>query len=105
MPRFLKLIAAVLASGLLLAGAVPGAEAAPSLSARLAAQMRTAGPSSGAYVRNVTDGRVVFSWNATQARILASNAKLFTTSAALARYGTAGTPGTAVVGRGRLRRE
>ena len=64
--------------------------------------MRTAGPLSGAYVKNVTDGRVVFSWNADPPRILASNTKLFTTSAALARYGTAGTLGTEVLGRGQL---
>jgi D-alanyl-D-alanine carboxypeptidase/D-alanyl-D-alanine-endopeptidase (penicillin-binding protein 4) len=100
MPRISKLLAAGFASALLLAGGTP-AQAA-SLSTRLAAQMRTAGPSSGAYVRNVTDGRVVFSWNATRARVLASNTKLFTTSAALARYGTAGTLGTEVLGRGRL---
>ncbi len=97
---FRKLIAAGLASALLLAGGAP-AQAA-SLSAQLGAQMRTAGPLSGAYVRNVTDNRVVFSWNATRARILASNTKLFTTSAALARYGTEGTLGTEVLGRGRL---
>ena len=101
MPRFAKLIAAGFASALLLAGGA-AAEAAPSLSARLAAQMRGAGPFSGAYVKNVTDGRVVFSWNATRPRILASNTKLFTTSAALARYGTEGTLGTEVLGRGRL---
>ena len=64
--------------------------------------MRGAGPLSGAYVMNVTEGRVVFSWNATRPRILASNTKLFTTSAALARYGTEGTLGTEVLGRGRL---
>jgi D-alanyl-D-alanine carboxypeptidase/D-alanyl-D-alanine-endopeptidase (penicillin-binding protein 4) len=101
MPRFSKLITAGLASALLLGGAA-GADAAPSLSSLLAGQMRTAGPLSGAYVKNVTDNRVVFSWNATRARILASNTKLFTTSAALARYGTEGTLGTEVLGRGRL---
>ena len=98
MPRFAKLIAAGLVSALLLAGG-SSAQAA-SLSATLAAQMRSAGPYSGAYVKNVTDNRVVFSWNATRARILASNTKLFTTSAALARYGTEGTLGTEVLGRG-----
>ncbi len=101
MPRFSKLIVTGLASALLLAAGAP-AEATPSLSAGLASQMRTAGPLSGAFVKNVTDGRVVFSWNATRARILASNTKLFTTSAALARYGTEGTLGTEVLGSGKL---
>ncbi len=54
--------------------------------------MRAAGAYSGAYVVNVTSGRRVFRWQARHPRILASNTKLFTTAAALARFGTEGTP-------------
>ena len=50
-------------------------------------------------------GPAVFGWKAGTPRILASNTKLFTTSAALARYGTEGTLGTEVLGRGRLDEE
>jgi len=68
----------------------------------LASQMRAAGSYSGAYVVNLSRGKRVFRWRAGTARILASNTKLFTTAAALARYGTEGTLGTEVLGRGRL---
>ena len=44
----------------------------------------------------------VFRWRERTARILASNTKLFTTSAALVRYGAAGTLGTEVRGQGEL---
>ena len=67
--------------------------------------MRTAGSYSGAYVVNLSRGRRVFGWKSGTPRILASNTKLFTTSAALARYGTEGTLGTEVLGRGRLDEE
>lgn len=44
----------------------------------------------GAYAWNITDGRAVAGRNASYARILASNTKLFTSAAALSRYGTGG---------------
>ena len=44
----------------------------------------------------------MFAWKAGAPRILASNTKLFTTSAALARFGTEGTLGTEVLGDGEL---
>ena len=44
----------------------------------------------------------MFRWRQHTPRILASNAKLFTTSAALARYGPEGTLGTEVLGTGEL---
>jgi len=71
-----------------------------SLRSRLASKMRPAGPASGAYVYNATKGRAVFRWREKRARILASNTKLFTTAAALARYGPQGTLGTEVLGNG-----
>jgi D-alanyl-D-alanine carboxypeptidase/D-alanyl-D-alanine-endopeptidase (penicillin-binding protein 4) len=64
--------------------------------------MRQAGSSSGAYVTNVSTGERVFAWRARTPRILASNTKLFTSAAALARFGTDGTLGTEVLGEGSL---
>jgi D-alanyl-D-alanine carboxypeptidase/D-alanyl-D-alanine-endopeptidase (penicillin-binding protein 4) len=81
---------------------VPAAADAASLRSKLAKDMRPAGAFSGAYVYNATSRRVVFRWNARRARILASNTKLFTTSASLARFGRSGTLGTEVLGTGGL---
>ncbi len=71
---------------------------------RLARYMRAAGAYSGAYVVDVSGGqpRAVFRWRQRSPRILASNAKLFTTTAALSRFGTEGTLGTEVLGKGEL---
>jgi serine-type D-Ala-D-Ala carboxypeptidase/endopeptidase (penicillin-binding protein 4) len=71
---------------------------------RLARYMRGAGAYSGAYVADVSGDtpRAVFRWRQHTPRILASNTKLFTTTAALARYGTEGTLGTEVLGTGEL---
>jgi D-alanyl-D-alanine carboxypeptidase/D-alanyl-D-alanine-endopeptidase (penicillin-binding protein 4) len=71
---------------------------------RLAAQMRAAGPFSGAYVvqTDTTTPQVIFRWRQHTPRILASNTKLFTTAAALARFGSEGTLGTEVLGTGDL---
>jgi serine-type D-Ala-D-Ala carboxypeptidase/endopeptidase (penicillin-binding protein 4) len=75
---------------------------ASSLSSTLARAMRLAGPSSGAYVVNATSGKTIFKLRQGTPRILASNTKLFTTSAALARFGVDGTLGTEVLGQGEL---
>jgi D-alanyl-D-alanine carboxypeptidase/D-alanyl-D-alanine-endopeptidase (penicillin-binding protein 4) len=75
------------------------------LSARLGAAMGGAGSWSGAYVYNADAGRPVFAWRHTTPRILASNTKLFTTAAALARFGTAGKLATEVRGAGTLSEE
>jgi D-alanyl-D-alanine carboxypeptidase/D-alanyl-D-alanine-endopeptidase (penicillin-binding protein 4) len=71
---------------------------------RLARYMRGAGPYSGAYVVDVSGDkpRAVFRWRQHTPRILASNTKLFTTAAALSRFGTEGTLGTEVLGTGEL---
>jgi serine-type D-Ala-D-Ala carboxypeptidase/endopeptidase (penicillin-binding protein 4) len=84
------------------ASAPPAAGAAAGLTARLAAAMRSAGRYSGAYVVDASAGRTVFSWRGGTRRILASNTKLFTSSAALARFGPAGTLRTEVRGVGFL---
>ncbi len=57
------------------------------LQARIASEMRSAPASSGAYVRDLDSGRVIYARRATQVRIPASVEKLFTTSAALLRLG------------------
>lgn len=81
--RRLALLAAALAALLALAG---GAQAR-TIRAQLASEMRGAGHSAGAYVFDATSRRVLFSSHATTRRILASNTKLFTSSAILAQLG------------------
>jgi D-alanyl-D-alanine carboxypeptidase/D-alanyl-D-alanine-endopeptidase (penicillin-binding protein 4) len=98
-PRTAAAAAALVAALALLA---PAAADAASLRSRLAAKMRPAGRYSGAYVYNATLGRAVLRWRERRPRILASNTKLFTTAAALARYGHRGTLGTEVRGSGSL---
>src|SRR5436190_13422028 len=61
--------------------------------------MGRAGGSSGAYVRDGETGRRLFAWNSASPRILASNTKLFTVGAALARRGVDGTIRTSVLSR------
>ncbi|MET0810340.1 MAG: D-alanyl-D-alanine carboxypeptidase, partial [Thermoleophilaceae bacterium] len=95
MPRPL---ATLLALAALLAAAPSAAAADDALVRTLTRQMRAAGAHSGAYVVNVSQGETVFSWKPNSPRILASNTKLFTTAAALARYGSDGTLGTEVLG-------
>jgi serine-type D-Ala-D-Ala carboxypeptidase/endopeptidase (penicillin-binding protein 4) len=99
MRRLAMLLAAAAACA---AAAAPSALAAGGLASRLGAAMRHASGSSGAYVVNAATGKPVFRARERTARILASNTKLFTTAAALVRYGSAGTLGTEVRGRGQL---
>jgi serine-type D-Ala-D-Ala carboxypeptidase/endopeptidase (penicillin-binding protein 4) len=92
---------------LALLAVLPGAAAAQDREAlvkQLTGQMRYAGAYSGAYVVNVSHDppRVVFRWREHTPRILASNTKLFTTTAALARFGREATLGTEVLGSGEL---
>ena len=69
------------------------------------ARCGSAGAYSGAYVVDLSGDRprAVFRWRQHRPRILASNTKLFTTTAALARFGTEGTLGTEVLGTRRAR--
>jgi D-alanyl-D-alanine carboxypeptidase/D-alanyl-D-alanine-endopeptidase (penicillin-binding protein 4) len=84
--------------------ATAAAQDEPTMVKRLARQMRAAGPFSGAYVVEVSGDtpRAVFRWRQRTPRILASNTKLFTTTAALARFGVEGTLGTEVLATGEL---
>ncbi len=106
-PNPKAIVLALAASVIAVVGSPTAASATPAakLGSALASQMRTAGSYSGAYVVNLSSGRRVFGWKSGYPRILASNTKLFTTSAALARYGTDGTLGTEVLGRGSLDEE
>src|SRR5437763_14711711 len=81
------LIFALFAALLVLVLVPAGGAQARSLSATLAAAMRGAGRHAGAYVLDATSKRVLFSSNSSTPRILASNTKLFTSSAILARLG------------------
>jgi serine-type D-Ala-D-Ala carboxypeptidase/endopeptidase (penicillin-binding protein 4) len=87
---------------LALSALVPVEAAQADLTSSLTRQMRQAGSFSGAYVQNLTTGEREFAWRAGAPRILASNTKLFTSAAALARFGTEGTLPTAVLGAGEL---
>jgi D-alanyl-D-alanine carboxypeptidase/D-alanyl-D-alanine-endopeptidase (penicillin-binding protein 4) len=80
-----------------LALVVPASATAATLSFSLKNQMRVAGAHSGAYVVDADTGTSLFSWNPTVPRVLASNVKLFTTAAALDRFGVDGTFETQVV--------
>jgi D-alanyl-D-alanine carboxypeptidase/D-alanyl-D-alanine-endopeptidase (penicillin-binding protein 4) len=61
-----------------------------SLSSSLKRQMRGAGAYSGALVVDATTGKTLFAWKSRVRRVLASNTKLFTTAAALDRFGVDG---------------
>lgn len=73
---------------------------ATSLRTQLANAMRSAGGASGAWVYDTGGDGTLFSSSATKRRILASNEKLFTTAAALDRFGPQGRFETAVYARG-----
>ena len=90
---------------LALSALLPVQAAQADLKGSLTSQMRQAGSYSGAYVTNMTTGEQVFAWRAGVPRVLASNTKLFTAAAALARFGTEGRLGTEVLGRGELDEE
>jgi D-alanyl-D-alanine carboxypeptidase/D-alanyl-D-alanine-endopeptidase (penicillin-binding protein 4) len=81
-------------------GVVPafGAENDARLDRRLDNAMNQTSASSGAFVYDLTDQKRLYARRATKPRILASNTKLFTTAAALARFGSAGRFTTEVVG-------
>jgi D-alanyl-D-alanine carboxypeptidase/D-alanyl-D-alanine-endopeptidase (penicillin-binding protein 4) len=95
---------ALLVIALLVLPATAAAQDEPAMVKRLAGYMRAAGPFSGAYVAEVSGERphAVFRWRQKTPRILASNAKLFTTTAALSRFGVEGTLFTDVLGAGEL---
>jgi D-alanyl-D-alanine carboxypeptidase/D-alanyl-D-alanine-endopeptidase (penicillin-binding protein 4) len=81
---------AAAAAALLSAAPALAAEDDARLRARMNAAMGQAPSRSGAYVYDMTDRRPLYARRATTRRILASNTKLFTTAAALDRFGRTG---------------
>ena len=81
---------------------LPVQAAQADLKGSLTRYMRLAGSASGAYVYDISAGKQIFAWRAGTPRILASNTKLFTSAAALTRFGPDGTLGTEVLGDGQL---
>jgi len=100
----MRRIAVLAAAVLMLVPAAATAQDRGLMVKRLTSQMRLAGGYASAYVADVSGSgaQPVFRWREHSSRILASNTKLFTTTAALARFGTEGTLGTEVLGSGEL---
>src|SRR5690242_16504146 len=82
------------------AGASAQSSADKALEKTLSGAMSAAGPSSGAFVLNATDRGTLFKLRSDTARILASNTKIFTTSAALDALGADARFKTVVLGDG-----
>ncbi|MDQ3721155.1 MAG: D-alanyl-D-alanine carboxypeptidase, partial [Actinomycetota bacterium] len=109
-PASISTLALALTALSLAAPAAVGAQTTPGTDGRaessmrsvLTRQMRAAGPFSGAYVVNASANRGVFRFRPDRGRILASNTKLFTTAAALARFGADGRLATTIRGEGSL---
>jgi D-alanyl-D-alanine carboxypeptidase/D-alanyl-D-alanine-endopeptidase (penicillin-binding protein 4) len=82
--------------------ASPGAPAQRSLTSALNKGMRAVGSYSGADVVDLNSGQTLYSNNARGARLPASVQKLYTTSAALLRFGPNNTLTTSVLGVGQM---
>jgi D-alanyl-D-alanine carboxypeptidase/D-alanyl-D-alanine-endopeptidase (penicillin-binding protein 4) len=94
---------ALLAVAAALAGSVPAdAAARGSLQSAIAHQLALAGPADGAYVYDLTSGRLLFSQRAGTARPPASVEKLYTATTALQLFGPSARLETSVVGVGRM---
>lgn len=93
------LLAIVLGPALLAAGPATTAQAydVEDLRAKLSREMRLAGGSSGALVRELDSGATLYERRADGRRVPASVEKLFTTSTALLRFGSGGTLATRVL--------
>ena len=97
--RSFAAVVLVVAAVLALAGAAQ-AITAPTLQAKLTHEMRRASTFSGIYVRDLDADRTLFESKADVARVPASVEKLYTTSAALMRFGVEATLKTTVSGSG-----
>jgi D-alanyl-D-alanine carboxypeptidase/D-alanyl-D-alanine-endopeptidase (penicillin-binding protein 4) len=84
--RLLTAVVAALATALLIAGPAPAASLS-AVQAKLTREMRQAGPSAGAVVRDLDSGRTIFSLRADSQRVPASVEKLFVSTATLMRDG------------------
>ena len=83
-------------------GGTAAASPASSLKRALSRAMSGAGSHSGAFVMDADSGRTMFSRRGGTPRILASNTKLFTSAAVLARYGRSSSLATMLIGSGSL---
>jgi D-alanyl-D-alanine carboxypeptidase/D-alanyl-D-alanine-endopeptidase (penicillin-binding protein 4) len=99
--RSIALAALAVVAVLAFAGAAQ-AISTPTLRAKLTREMRYAGTFSGIFVRDLDTDRTLFASKADVARVPASVEKLYTTSAALLRFGPDATFPTSVAGRGFL---
>jgi serine-type D-Ala-D-Ala carboxypeptidase/endopeptidase (penicillin-binding protein 4) len=104
-----RIVVLVTAAAALLLPATAGASAPAHASSAKSELKRTlsramagAGSYAGAYVMDARSNARLFSWRPDAPRPLASNAKLFTSAAVLARYGPASSLATTVVGAGSL---
>ncbi|MHB8492190.1 MAG: D-alanyl-D-alanine carboxypeptidase/D-alanyl-D-alanine endopeptidase [Solirubrobacteraceae bacterium] len=80
----------------------PPPAAATALRAHLAHELQIAGPASGAYVYDLTSGRLLFAERAGALHPPASVEKLYTSTAALLQMGPSATLSTSVLGTGAL---
>jgi D-alanyl-D-alanine carboxypeptidase/D-alanyl-D-alanine-endopeptidase (penicillin-binding protein 4) len=91
-----------LAAALLLPGPAAAASPQSALKRTLSQAMALSGGSSGAYVMDGDTNATLFSWRADTPRSLASNTKLFTSSAVLGHYGPDASLATELIGTGSL---
>jgi len=92
-------------AGVLLAGpALPSAAASPLSALRkvFARDLNAGGGSNGALVVDMNTGQTLYSYKPTVGRLPASDEKIYTTSAALLRFGASATLQTAIYGVGNL---
>lgn len=97
-----RLLALLLVAVWAIAAAPASAYDAADLQRTLAREMRLAGPSSGAYVRDLGSGRELYALRATTTRLPASVEKLYTTATTLLRLGPEATLDTRAVSDGTL---
>jgi serine-type D-Ala-D-Ala carboxypeptidase/endopeptidase (penicillin-binding protein 4) len=102
MPSRSFVVLALVCGALLVFAAAAQAISAPTLQLKLAHEMARASTFSGIYVRDLDTGRTLYESKADVARVPASVEKLYTTSAALLRFGPDATLSTSVAGSGFL---
>ena len=100
--RVRALVLSLVAALAVLPAGAASAISTPTLKAKLGREMRHAGVFSGAYVRDLDGQRTLFSSKPDAPRAPASVEKLYTTAAALLRFGADATLSTSVAGRGIL---
>jgi serine-type D-Ala-D-Ala carboxypeptidase/endopeptidase (penicillin-binding protein 4) len=100
--RVRALVLSLVAALAVLPAGAASAISTPTLKAKLGREMRHAGVFSGAFVRDLDGQRTLFSSKPDGPRAPASVEKLYTTAAALMRFGPDGTLSTSVAGRGFL---